>query len=193
MTESQQAGLKALKKRIQEGELVILKTDKSGKLRVLTVEEYIRMGLEHAGKDKIISRKKIEEIEKEINGHSIVLVKMHGTGSNNGQKDRAIDSKTTCSKNLSTMYIVYKDHTNEPGKSRPIVTGNSGKTRGLSNSVANLLESVANSINNTFERISSEDMLYSTKEANKKIAKIKEAWSKKRLAKLRCTKCTYIH
>ena len=34
-------------------------------------------------------------------------------------------------------------------------------------------------------------MRYSTKEANKKIAKIEEEWNKKRLAKLRCTKCTF--
>ena len=158
---------------------------------VASVEEYIRMGKEHAGKDKLVSRKEIAEIEKEINGHSIAWVKMNRTGDNNGHKNRVIDSKVTRSKNISTMYIVYKDHKKEPGKSRPIVTGNSGNTRGLSNSVSNLLESVANSIPNTFERISSEDMLFSTKEANKKIAKIKKEWREKISAKLKCTTCNY--
>ena len=62
-----------------------------------------------------------------------------------------IDSKVGRSKNRSTMYVVYKDHKKEPGKSRPIVTGCSGNTRGLSNSVSNLLESVANTIENRFE------------------------------------------
>ena len=120
--------------------------DKSGKLCVASIEEYVKMGLVHAGKDKHISWGKIEEIEKQINGHSIAWFKMHGTGENHGHKDRVIDSKVTRSKNRSTMYVVYKDHKKEPGKSRPIVTGCSGNTRGLNNSVSNLLESVANTI-----------------------------------------------
>ena len=119
LTESQKAGLKSLKKRIQEGELVILKTDKSGKLCVATVENILRWAWNML-RDKLISRKKIEEMEKEINGHSTAWVKMHGNGTNNGHTDRVIDSKTTRSKNLSTMYIVYKDHKKEPGKSRQL-------------------------------------------------------------------------
>ena len=116
------------------------------------------------------TRKEIAETEKQINGHSTAWVKMYGTGANNGHTYRVIDSKISRSKNISTMYLVVKDHKKEPGKSRPIVTGNSGHTRGLSNSVSNLLESIASSIPNTFERISSEDMLSSTKEANKIMA-----------------------
>ena len=67
-------------------------------------------------------------------------------GENHGHTDRVIDSKVTRSKSRSTMYIVYKDHKKEPGMSRPIVTGNSGNTRGLSNSVSDLLESIANTV-----------------------------------------------
>ena len=185
LTEEQERGLKSLKKRISEEDLIILKTDKSGKLCVATTEEYIKMGQEHTSKDKLVGRKEIAETEKQINGHSTAWVKMYGTGANNGQTFRVIDSKISRSKNISTMYLVVKDHKKEPGKSRPIVTGNSGHTRGLSNSVSNLLESIASSIPNTFERISSEDMLFSTKEANKIMAKVKEDWKKRRLEKLR--------
>ena len=64
LTEQQQKGLKSLKKRIQEEEILIVKTDKSGKLCVATVEEYIRMGKEHAGKDKLVGRKEIEEMKR---------------------------------------------------------------------------------------------------------------------------------
>ena len=86
---------------------------------------------------------------------------------------------------------MYNDHKKEPGKSRPIVTGNSGNTRGLSNSVSNLLESVANCISNQFECISSEDMLSNTKKANKALDKIIKEWKAKRLKKLRCNTCPY--
>jgi hypothetical protein len=84
MTEKQLRGLKSLRKRIQEGELVVLKTDKSGKLCVATREEYIKLGQVHASKDKKISMKEIAEMERQINGHSIAWVKMWDTGGNNG-------------------------------------------------------------------------------------------------------------
>ena len=71
LTEEQEKGLKSLNKRLEEEEIIILKTDKSGKLCVATVEEYIKMGKVHAGKDKLIIMKDIEDMEKEINGHSI--------------------------------------------------------------------------------------------------------------------------
>ena len=80
MTEEEQEGLKSLKERIKNKELIVLKTDKSGKLCVASKEEYVKMGLVHVGKDRKIGWKEIEEMEKQINGHSIAWVKMHGRG-----------------------------------------------------------------------------------------------------------------
>ena len=57
LTEEQQQGLKSLQLRIKNKEIVILKTDKSGKLFVATTEEYIKMGHKHTKKDKIIYRR----------------------------------------------------------------------------------------------------------------------------------------
>ena len=149
------------------------------------------MGNKHANKDKIIYRKELLEIEKNINGHTFAWTKMWDTGGEHGHMGRVIDAKITHSENVSTMYVVYKDHKQTPGESRPIVTGCSGNTMGLSNSVSNFLESVANSIENHFECISSEDMLASTKRANEKIDKIIKEWKEKRLKKLRCKSCAY--
>ena len=84
-----------------------------------------------------------------------------------------------------------KDHKKEPGESRPIVTGCSGNTRGLSNSVSNFLESIANTIGNKFECISSEVMLANTKKADKEVMEMIENWKKKRLRKLNCKRCPY--
>ena len=76
LTEEQQAGLTSLRKRIQEGEIIILKTDKSGKLCVSTREKYVKMGMMHASKDKKIGRKEIHEMKKQTNAHSIAWAKM---------------------------------------------------------------------------------------------------------------------
>ena len=191
LTPEQQAGLKSLKKKIKDGDIIVLKTDKSGKLCVASRDAYVKMGMIHTEKDKKIGWNEIQEMEKQINGHSVAWVKMHNTGEHHGHHDRVIDSKVSRSKNLSTMYLVVKDHKKEPGKSRPIVTGCSGNTRALSNSVSNLLESVANMIENVFERISSEDMLHSAKISNQIISDWKDTWRKKRKAKLRCKKCDF--
>ena len=70
LTEEQQQGLKSLKTRIKNKEIVVLKTDKSGKLCVATMEDYIKMGQKHTNKDKLVYRREIQEIEKNINGHT---------------------------------------------------------------------------------------------------------------------------
>ena len=64
---------------------------------------------------------------------------------------------STRSNNLADMYLLYKDHKPEAKKTRPVVTGNSSNSRGLSNAVSNLLESVANSDDSAFESISGEE------------------------------------
>ena len=62
-----------------------MKTDKSGKLCVATMEEYVKMGNKHASKDKIVYRREILEIEKNINGHTYAWTKMWDTGGEHGQ------------------------------------------------------------------------------------------------------------
>ena len=52
LTDSEQKGLESIKKRIKQGELCVCQTDKSGRLAVLTKEQYIKAGLEHASKEK---------------------------------------------------------------------------------------------------------------------------------------------
>ena len=86
---------------------------------------------------RIVYRIEIQEIEKDVNGQTFAWIKMWDTGGEHGHLGRVIDSKVSHSENVSIMYVVYKDHKKDPGESRPIVTGCSGHTRGLSTSVAN--------------------------------------------------------
>ena len=52
LTESESKGLKKLKKRVKNGELVVVRTDKSGKFSIMSLQEYERAGLVHTSKDK---------------------------------------------------------------------------------------------------------------------------------------------
>ena len=51
LTESERRGLNKLRKRIKNDELVILRTDKSGKLAAMNKEDYLKMGLGKIKKD----------------------------------------------------------------------------------------------------------------------------------------------
>ena len=59
LDDDERDGLKSLQKKIKDGVLVILKSDKSGKLCAVSMEEYVKMGEVHTSKDEEISRKGI--------------------------------------------------------------------------------------------------------------------------------------
>ena len=84
------------------------------------------------------------------------------------------------------MYVLVKDHKKDDS-TRPVVTGCTSNTRGLSNGVSDFLESVANSIPDSYEVISSEDMLARIEDANKVARKIIEEGRAKKSKKMRCS------
>jgi hypothetical protein len=96
---------------------------------------------------------------------------MWRSGENYGHQPRIMESKTTRSNNTADMHLLYKDHKKEPRKTRPMVTGCTSNTLGLSNSVSDVLEAVANSEPVPYEVNSSEDMLSRTKVFNEKMLK----------------------
>ena len=78
LSEEEKEGLKSLQKRIKEKEIIIMKTDKSGKMCICTREEYKKMGEKHTEKDDKVDRKSIIEKEKNLNGHVFFWSKMWG-------------------------------------------------------------------------------------------------------------------
>ena len=187
LTKDEEEGLESLQKKIQKKEIIVLKTDKSGKFFVVSQDEYRKMGAVHTTKDKMISMKDVVEIEKQLNGHSTFWCKMWRSGDAHGHKERIIDSKVCRSCKVATMYVMVKDHKKD-GSTRPVVTGCSSNTRGLSNSVSDFLESVANSIPDAYEVISSEDMLARVQAGNEAARKIIAEGREKKLRKMRCRK-----
>ena len=134
-------------------------------------ENYLRMGKEHVSKDKVISRKEVQEREKILNGNSRMWGKMFGIGVDAGHEARVMDSIVTHSNNLAAMSLLYKDHKLKEA-TRPVVSGNTSNSSALSNLVSGLIEAVANSISNPHEVISTEDMLARIVECNKEMARI---------------------
>ena len=80
--------MKSLKKRIKEGELVVLPTDKSGNLAVMTRQTYQAAGEKHVKSDVEVGYKELKEAQKDINGHVAMCIKMFRIGSGWGHTDR---------------------------------------------------------------------------------------------------------
>ena len=186
LTPQERRGLKSLEKRKNEGEIVITMTDKSTKLCIMKREEYLKLGEAHVGKDKEITREEMVMKEKVLNSHALSWCRMFSTGENHGHEDRVRASKVTRSGNRAELYLSYKDHKAEPGKTRPIATGCSSNTLALSNSVSSLVEALANAEEEKREVISTEDLIYNTKEHNVEVRRMRKRYKEMRIRKLRC-------
>ena len=186
LTLSEQRGLRKLEKRKNEGEIVVIMTDKSSKMCIMKRDDYEQLGEDHVGKDRVVDREEILEREKVLNQHSLSWCKMWRTGKDHGHEDRIRQSKITNSENRAELYLSYKDHKKVPGKTRPIATGCTSNTLALSNSVSSLVESLANSEERKYEVISSEDLLYEVTEHDDKVRKMRIENKKKILKKLKC-------
>ena len=187
LSREERRGLETLQKRIKKDEIVVMKTDKSGKFSVTTKELYKKMGEVHVEKDRIIDRKKIQELDKTMNDHTRAWCSIWRTGANHQQEDRILSSKTSKSGNTAKLYLAHKDHKTEPFKTRPIGTANTSNTRGFANSVSDLLEAVANGEQGGFEVISSEDMLHHVSKHNERIDISKE----EKKIKIQCKTCNF--
>ena len=189
LTVEERKGLKSLMKRVKDEEIVIIKTDKSGKLSVTDRDKYLEMGKVHVGGDKKVNREKIRETDKTLNEHSTAWCSIWGTGKHHGQEDRVQSSKVSRSENRAKLYLTHKDHKKEQEKTRPIGTANSSNTRAFANSVSDLLEAVASEREEKYEVISSEDMLYSVKEHNTRVEEMGKEDKKRKERKRSCWSC----
>ena len=124
LTKDELKGLIRLKKRIKEGDVIVMCTDKSNKFALTDIETYRAMGAVHTSKDKKISRKEMIEREKELNSHAAMWNKMLNQGQDLEQGGRIHDSLVTHDQALAVMTLLLKDH-KAGNKSRAVVTGNS--------------------------------------------------------------------
>ena len=77
-----------MRNRVKKGELVIVKTDKSGKLMAMKKEDYLKLGIIGVGRDRKVDRNEAKRIEKKINPHTKFWIKMTNLGENHGHHQR---------------------------------------------------------------------------------------------------------
>ena len=132
LTRGETQGLKNLKKRVKEGNIVILPTDKSGRFGIMSMDNYLRAGEVHTKKDIEVDMNTIVTTQTELNGNVSMMIKFFKIGHLWNHSDRVRSTMINKSLSLCPMYLTYKDHkgwTGEDGSpppTRPIAGGNTG-------------------------------------------------------------------
>ena len=133
-------------------------------------EDYLKMGMKRNDDDKELSRGDVRRIEKLLNNHTRALIKIFKVGEEHGHLKRVTESKLQESENCAPKYYMYKDHKREGGW-RPVVSGCSSNTLGLSNLMSDVIESLACGFEDPYEVISSQDMLSRFEDYNRVLEK----------------------
>ena len=110
LTPAEAKGLKSLKKRVKEGQIVVVKTDKSGRFSVMSMQEYERAGLVHTAKDTEVTMGFLVKNQRRLNGHMSMLLKTFLVGQNHDHFERIRNLKLTHSLSIAPLYLLFKDH-----------------------------------------------------------------------------------
>ena len=169
LTEKQKRGIKSLKRKQKEGEIVIFQTDKSGKLAADTPDNYTEAARPHIEKDMIVTQKEYEDVEKLINAHSLFWMRMLRVGEETGDQERYKRSMKTENSKSSTLYMFRKDHKqceddNKGPPVRPLCDVSDSYGHKLSYFASNILKEVTDKEPTVCD--STEDMLAGVREAN---------------------------
>ena len=170
------AGLRSLRRRVENNEIVVNPTDKSGKYSVTTPGLYRAAAMEHISKDIEVTEREAERVEVEANRISMHMISVLKLGQANNHEKRIRSAFKSSNNPPPATYFYFKDHKNiEEGKqcppTRPICGADEGPLMRLSNLVSDVLEVVVQ--NDEMTDIlceSTEDMLSRVEQANAEVA-----------------------
>ena len=180
LTRQEARGLRKLQKRVKEGSLVVVRTDKSGRFAIMSMSEYERAGRVHTDKDVEVDLAFLQENQRRINGYISMLCKVFKIGEAHKHRDRVRSLKITLSLSVAPLYLLFKDHkgwsleTGKPPPSRPVVSAGSGQNDHLSEIISNVLEPVVKTWSGGMEMESTGDMMALIEEINDQELEIEE-------------------
>ena len=164
LTRGELRGLKSLRKRVTEGEIVVIPTDKTSNFSVMTRESYEGAGLKHTTGDVPVGWDELEESQREINGHVSMVMKIFNMGEYWGHEDRLRETMLGSGHTVCPVTLLYKDHkgwSKEMGTippTRHVAGGHVGMNLYLSEIVSDIVEPLYENVENACEIISTEDM-----------------------------------
>ena len=165
LTREEILGLKSLKKRFKEGEIVILPTDKTGLFTVMSRETYLECGKSHTKGDEHIGWEDLKLAQSEINGHTSMIIKIFSIGRSWEHTHRVRESMLGDSMATCPLSLLYKDHKGWSSNmstcppTRPVAGGHMGMNLHLSEVISDLVEPLVDMYVGGRESISTEDMI----------------------------------
>ena len=110
LTRGEMRGLRSLKKRTKEGELVILPTDKTGLFAVMSRETYLECGLKHTKGDTEVGWEELKTAQSELNGHTAMMIKIFDIGRDWKHTQRVRETMMGEAMSTCPLSLLYKDH-----------------------------------------------------------------------------------
>ena len=166
LSKEERSGMKEIKNKIDQKELVCFKTDKSGKLTVDTAENYTKAIKVHTENDTKINMSQVEQIETEMNRQLKQFNKMFQVGAAHPRdKDRINIASTSTNVPPPPLYGLRKDHkVIPPGQEsagppvRPVCAAKSAPNSRMSYFLCKMLNELCESVEEHNECKSSEEM-----------------------------------
>ena len=179
LTKSETEGIKEIKKKIKDKEIVVFATDKSGRFSVDTPQNYEEAVMAHTTNDMEINCERVKRIEGKLNQHMRVFNKMFRVGSNHEHEDRVNAATTSTNTPPPPLYGLRKDHkpTDDMTKGppvRPVCGANQAPNSRLSNFLSRIINEYADSANIRTECRSSEEMKAAFEEYNEIDAEVRK-------------------
>ena len=175
ITKQERRGIRKLRLRAKRGEIVISTTDKSGKLTVSSMKNYLAQGEPHVAGDKVCSWKEVMKSQEEVAYHTKFISDIFNMGRDHGETAEGRLRKGLHEKvsYVPPLVMTQKDHKamGEDGipATRPICEATQTITQRLSDTLTDILQSVYSCDQETTEAISTEDFLSKIEKFNSQI------------------------
>ena len=106
----QKEGLRKLKERKKNEEIIIMETDKSKRFSCDTPQNYKLLANVHIRNDEIITHETKQDFEKQINAHTWMWLLILRAGKDVNDSDRIKESMTSHNNTAAPLSILRKDH-----------------------------------------------------------------------------------
>ena len=180
VTKDEAEGIRSIKKRVKEEEIVCMQTDKSKRLAVNTKQNYLERLYAHAEGDKAINSEDKNRIEREMNATTLQLARMLNLGEKWNASGRhwpriknAIRTKNCI---VPPLYGLPKDHKAVPPDEvhlgpplRPVCGATESANGALSELLTEILSAIGDRADKEgFNCLSNEELLAALTQVNQK-------------------------
>ena len=167
MSKQELRGLKSLLKRIKDREVMVLPSDKSGKLTVVGWDIYIQNMMKIVGNDVNVGWHEVGPAQDRMNGHCSMWLKMTDMGSDWDQAQRIREALLRYGQCVPPLYGLVKDHKPEGSYApmfgppyRPVCGASFGPNAAMSNVISEYIDVLADEMIKGCEIRATEELSY---------------------------------